>query len=241
MDQEPTKSTQAILQDTPIARFWTGFRALSPIVIGVIPFAMIAGIAAIEVGLSPLEGQSMSLIVFAGAAQLAGMQLIDSGATPIVMILTVWIINLRFMLYSASLGQHFKNIKTIWKAILAFILTDQAYAVSILEFEKNAEKPHKHWYYFGAAVLLWITWQLGTAAGLLLGTEVPESWSLDFAIPLTFIALLVPALKDRPAAFAALAAAVVVVLALGLPYNLGLPLAALAGIGVGMFTERGSQ
>ena len=223
---------------TPQSRFWAGFRALAPIVIGVIPFAMIAGIASIEVGLTPLEGLGMSAIVFAGAAQLAGLQLIDSGAAPIVTILTAWIINLRFMLYSASLGPHFKKLRTSWKALLAYLLTDQAYAVSILEFDEHDERPNKHWYYLGAAILLWLTWQLGTAAGLLLGAQVPENWSLDFAIPLTFIALLVPSLKDRPAALAALAAGVIAVLALGLPYNLGLPLAALAGIGVGLFAER---
>ena len=241
MDKDAATIVRVAQQVTPRARFWAGLSTLSPIVIGVLPFAMIAGIASIEAGLSPLEGQGMSLIVFAGASQLAGLQLMGTGAAPVVTILTVWIINLRFMLYSASLGPHFKDLSTAWKALLAHIMTDQAYAVAILEFEKNENKPNKHWFYLGAAVLMWLTWQLGTAAGLLLGAQVPESWSLDFAVPLTFIALLVPALKDRPAALAALAAGVIAVLALGLPYNLGLPLAALTGIGVGLFTESNSQ
>ena len=124
-------------------------------------------------------------IVFAGAAQLAGLQLIGAGAPAIVTILTAWMINLRFTLYSASLAPHFKGQSTRWKALLAYLLTDQAYAVSIIEFENRKDKPGKHWFYFGAAVGLWLTWQVGTALGVFLGTQVPVSWSLDFAILLT--------------------------------------------------------
>ena len=130
MDKDAATIVRVAQQVTPRARFWAGLSTLSPIVIGVLPFAMIAGIASIEAGLSPLEGQGMSLIVFAGASQLAGLQLMGTGAAPVVTILTVWIINLRFMLYSASLGPHFKDLSTAWKALLAHIMTDQAYAVT---------------------------------------------------------------------------------------------------------------
>jgi len=84
---------------------------------------------------------------------------------------------------------------------------------------------------------LWTCWQLCTAAGILLGATLPESWPLDFALPITFIALVMPALKDRPAIAAALSAGVVALLAYGLPYKLGLMLAGLLGIVVGTWLE----
>jgi 4-azaleucine resistance transporter AzlC len=224
--------------DSANTRFLSGVKAILHILLGVAPFSMISGIAAVENGLLPIHGIGMSIIVFAGAAQLAGLQLIGAGAPAIVSILTAWMINLRFMLYSASLSPHFKDRSTRWKALLAYLLTDQAYAVSIIEFENRKDKPGKHWFYFGAAVGLWLTWQVGTALGVFLGTQVPDSWSLDFAIPLTFIALVVPALRDRPALVAGLLAGLIASLGAGLPYNLGLPLAVVTGIGVGMLLER---
>lgn len=218
-------------------QFFSGVRGLLPITVGVFPFALIVGISAVEVGLTSFEGIGMSLIVFAGAAQLAALQLIGSGAAAGVIVFTVWVINLRFTLYSASLSPHFKGLSTRWKALLASLLTDQAYTVAITQFEKDQNTPLKHYYYLGAAVLLWLTWQVGATLGVLLGTQVPPSWSLDFAIPLTFIALVVPRLKNLSSVVAAVVAGGVTTAAAGLPYNLGLPLGVFAGIGVGYLLE----
>jgi predicted branched-subunit amino acid permease len=120
---------------------------------------------------------------------------------------------------------------------LSYLLTDEAYAPTIILYEKGGATPYAHWFWLGAGLSLWLVWQISTALGIFLGAAVPEAWSLDFALPLTFIAMLVPALKSRPGIAAALSAGVVALLAFQLPYRLGLILAALTGILVGTILE----
>ncbi len=218
--------------------FLAGVKAVLPILLGTAPFAMIAGILAVETGLAPIEAIGMSLIVFAGTAQLAGLQLIGQGAVWWVIVMTAWIINVRFMLYSASLGPYFSKLPLKWKVPLAHLQTDQAFAVSIAEFdEERLPEPLRHWFFFGAAITAWVTWQTGTAVGAFLGAGVPESWQLDFAIPLTFIALLAMSIKNRAMLAAVLVSGVLILAGDGLPYNLGLPLAVVASIGFGVWLE----
>jgi predicted branched-subunit amino acid permease len=219
------------------AAFCAGAQAISPLILGVIPFALIAGIAAMGAGLSRVEALGMSYIVFAGAAQLAVVELIGQQAPATVIILTALVINLRFFMYSASLAPHLHGLPLTWRGGLAYLLTDQAFAVAIAAFHQG-RTAFKHWYYLGAALTMWGVWQAGTAAGVFLGAQIPESWSLDFAIPLTFLALLVPSLKDRPAIIAAVSAGFFALIAHGLPYNLGLFLAALGGITAGYLADR---
>jgi len=222
----------------PQAQFMAGLKAITPILLGVVPFATIAGIAAVEIGLSPGLAIGMSLLMFAGASQLAAIQLLALEASPFIIVLTALIINLRFVMYSASLAPHLKQASPRLKALLAYLLTDQAYAVSISQFTKQpAKRSHRHWFYLGAALAMWVTWQTGAALGALLGTQVPASWSLDFAIPLTFLALAVPTIKDRATLAAALGGGLVAVAAFSLPYNLGLVGGALGGISLGVWLE----
>jgi predicted branched-subunit amino acid permease len=141
------------------------------------------------------------------------------------------------MLYSASMAPYIASLPTRWKALLSYLLTDEAYAPTILHYEKNGITPYTHWFWLGAGCALWVFWQLSTALGIFLGAAIPESWSLDFALPLTFIAMLVPVLRDRPGIAAALSAGVVALVAFSLPYKLGLILAALVGIVVGTVLE----
>ena len=117
------------------------------------------------------------------------------------------------------------------------MLTDQAYALSIIRYNERPQQPAKHWFFFGASVGLWVTWQLGTIVGVLVGAQVPASWSLDFAIPLTFIAVTVPAIKGRRELIVAAVSVAIAVAAAGLPYNLGLIVAALVGVLVGLVLE----
>ena len=181
----------------------------------------------------------MSAIVFAGSSQLAGLQLIGIGAHPLVIFLTTFIINLRFTMYSASLvplvGQQGKTRKSL----VAYLLTDQAYAF-VISRSLRSPSVNMFWYYLGVAVPIWIVWMCCTTVGAILGAQIPPAWSLDFAIPLTFMALLFPALRDRPAVFAAVVAGGTAVLLAGLPYNLGLISAAVAGIVTGVLTSRGT-
>jgi 4-azaleucine resistance transporter AzlC len=217
--------------------FWNGIRAEFPLLIGVFPFGMIYGALALDAGLSTLTAQLMSSIVFAGSSQFVTTQLVHDAAPGFVIILTIAVVNLRHMLYSASLAPYLKDLSLKWKITLSYLLTDEAYAPSILKYEADGIKPTSHWFLLGAGFSLWFIWQVSTALGIFLGTAIPESWSLDFALPLTFIAMVVPALKNRPMIAAALSAGLVALLAYHLPFKLGLILAALTGIAIGTILE----
>jgi len=219
-------------------QFWAGVRAELPLLISVFPFGMIYGALALNAGLSKLAAQMMSSIVFAGSAQFVTAQLVHDAAPGFVILLTIAVVNLRHMLYSASLAPYLASVSTRWKVLLSYLLTDEAYAPTILKYEREGITPFSHWFLFGAGIVLWSTWQASTAFGIFLGTAIPDSWSLDFALPLTFIAMVVPVLKNRPAIAAAVSAGIVSLLAYSLPFRLGLILAALVGIAVGTLLEK---
>lgn len=217
--------------------FWNGVRAEFPLLISVFPFGLIYGTLALNAGLSIPASQLMSSIVFAGSSQFVAAQLIHDAAPGFVIILTIAVVNLRHMLYSASLAPYLKNVSLRWKVLLSYLLTDEAYAPSILKYEKEGAQPFSHWFLLGAGFSLWFIWQISTTVGIFLGTAIPKEWPLDFALPLTFIAMVVPILKNRPMVAAALSAGVVALLAYSLPFKLGIILAALTGIFVGTILE----
>ena len=226
---------------TPRSEFLAGVKAELPILLGVIPFGLIYGVLALSAGLPPDAALAMSSIVFAGSAQFIGSQLIGTATPGAVIVITTFVVNLRHMLYSASIAPHVKHLRSGWKWLLAYLLTDEAYAVAITRYnreEDTAQRMHQHWFFLGAGLALWSTWQVSTAIGIFLGAQVPAEWSLDFTLALTFIGLVVPPLKDRPSAAAAVSAGVVAVVAADLPFKLGLMLAALTGILVGLWLER---
>ncbi|NWG07670.1 MAG: AzlC family ABC transporter permease [Chloroflexi bacterium] len=223
--------------DERLKSFWAGARAEFPLLVGVFPFGMIYGALALNAGLSKPAAQMMSSVVFAGSSQFIAAQLIHESAPGIVIVLTIAVVNLRHVLYSASLAPYLASLSTRWKTLLSYLLTDEAYAPTILKYEQEGIQPFSHWFLFGAGLALWSTWQVSTALGIFLGAAIPESWSLDFALPLTFIAMVVPILRNRSAVAAALAAGVMALLTYSLPYKLGLILAALVGIIVGTFLE----
>src|SRR5215212_2444394 len=217
--------------------FWAGARAEIPLLIGVFPFGLIYGALALHAGLSTSAAQMMSSVVFAGSAQFITAQLVHEATPGFVIVLTIAVVNLRHMLYSASLAPYAAALSTRWKVLLSYLLTDEAYAPTIIHYEKEGLTPYAHWFWLGAGSVLWSVWQVSTALGIFLGAAIPQSWSLDFALPLTFIAMVVPALKDRPAVAAALSGGIVALVAFSLPYKLGLILAALVGIVVGILLE----
>ena len=217
--------------------FWAGVRAELPLLLGVIPFGMIYGVLALAAGLRPLPAQMMSSIVFAGSAQFITAQLVREAVPGLVIVLTIAIVNLRHLLYSASVAPYVRALPVRWKILLSYLLTDEAYAVTIINYEREGLKPSGHWFFLGAGLTLWVSWQVSTAAGILLGATLPESWPLDFALPITFIALIIPTLKDRPAVTASLTAGTVALFAYGLPYKLGLMVAGILGILVGTVLE----
>jgi 4-azaleucine resistance transporter AzlC len=226
------------MQNHPFSQFFAGARAELPILLGVAPFGMIYGILALGAGLSPLAAQAMSAVVFAGSAQFMLVQLAGMGTPALVMVLTGFVINLRHALYSASVSPYTLGLNPVWKGLLSYLLTDEAYAVAILHYNADSAPTNKHWYFFGAGLTLWTGWQISTAIGIFLGTQIPASWGLDFTLALTFIALVFPVIRDRPTVLAALAAGLTSILAADLPYKLGLLTAALVGILTGLLAER---
>ena len=220
--------------------FFRGIRDQLPILLGVITFGLIFGALAIENVLPPDTVQGLSFFVFAGSAQFIAADLIGGGAPALVVVLTIAVVNLRHMLYSASLAPALQPLSRRWRWSLSWLLTDEAFATSSVHFKKQPN-PNMHWYMLGTGLALWGSWQLSTAAGVLLGAALPASWNLDFALPLTFLALLIPLLVDRPTLAAAAAAGLTAVLLVGLPYRLGLLFAAFAGIAGGYLAERRGQ
>jgi 4-azaleucine resistance transporter AzlC len=230
----------ATVQSISIRRkeFLDGIKGELPILLGVAPFGMIYGVLAVGAGLSNWDAQAMSAVIFAGSAQFMLVQLVSLGTPALMMILTGLVINLRHALYSASIAPYTKLLNPLWKALLSYLLTDEAYAVVVMHYQKEGDARVKHWYFLGAGLALWTCWQFSTAAGIFLGAQLPSSWGLDFTLALTFIALAVPAINDRPSLFAAASAGVTALLARSLPYKLGLIAAALVGILVGLGSEK---
>ena len=235
---------------SPSIHLRQGALAVAPLLIGVPPFGVIAGVAAIEAGLGLAEAVGFSVLVFAGAAQLAAIDLLGSGAMVWVAVLTALVINLRMAMYSASLAAHLSAEPRPRRALAAYLLTDQAFALSVARFAERDSLDQRSgsaasgtdggrwWFYLGAAVPLWVTWQATTVAGVVVGDAVPEAVPLGFAVPMVFISLVVPSITDRPTLAAGLSAAVVAVVGAPLPAKLGMPLAALTGVAVGWALAR---
>jgi 4-azaleucine resistance transporter AzlC len=205
----------------------------------VVPFGLIYGVLAGDAGIASEAAVAMSAIIFAGSAQFIATQLLASGAPAVILLLTTLVVNLRHVLYSASLAPALRPLRAGWRWLLAYLLTDEAYAVVIRRFSGPPESaPHRHWFFLGAGLMLWTSWLASSAAGVYLGTLVPAAWGLEFMLTLTFIAIVVPMLADRPLVIAAAAAAVVSVAAASLPMRLGLMAGAAAGITAGLLAER---
>ncbi len=219
--------------------FPAGVFDIAPILVGVFPFGLIAGIAAVEVGLDSIQAYAASPIVFAGAAQLAMIDLIGRDAAPIVIVATVLVINARMAMYSAALAPTFRALSPLRKAYGSYVITDQSFAVSVVRFDRVDETLVERFsYYMGASLGLWITWQISSAAGVIVGSGVSEEWSLDFAVPLVFMALVFPAIKDRASTIAAITAATSAVAFASLPLNLGLLAASGLGLVAGVIWSR---
>ena len=170
--------------------FLKGVIDVSPLMIPVVPFGLIFGILAIDIGFSPLATMGMSLIIFGGASQIVLLQLFSGGASSLVIISSVGAVNSRHLLYGAVISEHVSDLKLIWKIIISYFLIDQAFARSNEYFKENQNK-NKYFHLIGGGVTCWVIWQSTTFLGIILGAAIPEKLGLSFAIPLTFLALLV--------------------------------------------------
>ena len=212
-----------------------GARACIPLAPGVLLFGMVCGAAAAGVGLTPGQSFALSWLVFAGSSQIVATQLFAAGAPGWVIVLTGWVVNLRFMMYSATLAQHFRGTSRVERWLAGYLLTDQAFAVTLARvLDGRRDIP---WFFLGIAATLWLFWQVASLAGIFLGAMVPASWSIDFVVALTFIGVLAPLLRDRAMAAAAVAGGLTSVFVV-LPLKLNLMAAALIGAAAGIALEK---
>ncbi|HJV50014.1 MAG TPA: AzlC family ABC transporter permease [Noviherbaspirillum sp.] len=221
-----------------------GARDTLPMMVGAAPFGMIFGALAAAGPLAAWQGQLMSMSVFAGSSQFIALGLTAGHAGMLVIWLTTFIVNLRHMLYAATLLPRVAHLPARWRWTLGFLMTDETFAVMNGYYSRHAgaSPPHDHphsfsqWYFLGSGLAMYLNWQVWTLAGLLFGAAFPQlqSLGLDFAMVATFIAIVVPQLNRLPHLGAALAAGLFACLLRDLPYKLGLMAAVLAGVTVGM-------
>ena len=232
MNQTPSTPTRH-------GELWAGIKDTFPLIVGTIPFGIIFGAVAVTSGVSVGGAMAMSAFVFAGSSQFIAAGLIGGGASALVIIVTTFVVNLRHALYAASLAPHMKHLPQRWLAPLGFWLTDESYVVVITRYTQPDSSPYKHWYHLGSSVFMYTNWQVCTWIGLIAGQAIPNprAWGLDFALVVTFIGMLAQFIRNKPALVAAVVAGATAVIAHGLPNQIWLLLAALAGIAAGMVAE----
>lgn len=212
--------------------YFQGLAAGAPFILVIIPFAALFGLLATEAGLSVYESLIFSLVVIAGAAQFTALQLLQEEAPTIVVLASALAVNLRMAMYSASLTPFIGSAPLWQRACAAYLTVDQSYVVAIAEFEKRPEMtvPQRVAYFFGAVSPVAPLWYIFTVVGALLGAQVPDSWALDFAIPITFLAMIAPMFRTLPHVIAAFVAVVASLFAANVPYSMGIIIAGLTGM-----------
>lgn len=214
--------------------FLAGCRNISPVLVGTVPFGFVAGVAPVGAGMSPTESIALSLMAFSGIAQLVVAQLVAVDSPLLLTLAAALIVSLRFLMYSASLAPHLAHLPARWRATLAYLMTDQGFAMGLQRATEPGEHRLRHVHMLGVGLTLYAAWQSSVIAGAVLGAQVPASWSLDFVVTLSFLVLLVPLLRRRSDLAAAAVAGAVALLAAGLPYRLAIVIASFFGIAAGL-------
>jgi predicted branched-subunit amino acid permease len=220
-----------------ISAMRAGARAILPLSIGVFPFGLAYGVAVVSSPMNDLAGALASVLVIAGAAQLAVVDLTSQGAPWFIIVGTALVINARFMMYSGALAPSFSEYPRRWRIPLAFLVTDQATVTSLLHNERVRDPLTRMAFYLGAAASFALAWVLGTFLGVVVGAAVPPELQIGFAVPLMFVALLVPSVRDRAGLIAAAVGFSVTLIARDAPLNSGLLIGATAGIAFGMLAK----
>jgi 4-azaleucine resistance transporter AzlC len=222
--------------------FMQGLAAGAPFIITAIPFGLLFGVLARDAGLDMAAIMGMSLLVIAGASQFAALAQMQENAPAFFVVLTALAVNVRMAIYSASLAPHLGSA-SLWKrAIAAYVLFDNTYAIGYREFEERPERPvnDKIQWFLGCALPVTVAWIAMSVAGALLGKAIPESLALDFAVPIMFLAIIAPMLRTLPQLVAALTGIIFALLLNGLPYGTGLIVASVLAMMAGAETERRS-
>lgn len=219
--------------------YWKGFRDSTPFIVVIIPFSILFGVVATEAGLSVFETLTFSIVVIAGAAQFTALQLMNENAPTVVVLASALAVNLRMAMYSASLTPHLGAAPMWQRAILAYFTVDQSYALSIEEYEKSPRMtmPQKVAYFMGTVSPICPNWYFFTLVGALVGKSIPPEMALDFAVPITFLAMIGPMLRTGAHVVAALTSVALALIFAWVPYNLGLMIAGLGGMMAGAQVE----
>ncbi|HKW37948.1 MAG TPA: AzlC family ABC transporter permease [Burkholderiales bacterium] len=226
------------MQREKISNLGEGALASIPLLVGIVPWGIVAGVAMTSAGLSRAQAVAMSVFVFAGSAQLAVLPLLIAKAPLWVMYATALVVNLRYVIYSAVLAPHFEHLSRPWRALLSYITVDGIFALFAGKFRPGRGEPNKHWHFLGGSLVMWTGWQVSSWVGIFAGALIPHSWSLEFASTLALIAILMPLLFDRAAVCGALAAGAVGLVAAKWPMNTGLLAAIAAGVAVALAVAR---
>jgi predicted branched-subunit amino acid permease len=211
-----------------------GIRAMLPWLVGVMPFGMVVGMNARTSGVSTVVGLATGSTIYSGSAQLAAIELLDSGATVVVVVLSVLVLNTRLLLYGSSIAPHWRGTSRRFRAVAAYLLIDPSFAVGMNGYR---QRPTGHAFYIAAGITLWVGWHVAMFGGAAVGGGVPDWIQLHFAVPLFLLAELVHATRSAPALATAVTAATVAVAGTGLPLSSGLLVSIVAGVAVGVGLE----
>lgn len=222
------------------SQFIKGMKQGAPFILVIVPFGLLFGVVATEAGLNVFEALAFSVVVIAGAAQFTALQLLSDNLPAAIALVSALAVNLRMAMYSASITPHLGQMPLWKRAFAAYLLVDQTYATSVLEFEKNPDRTpsQKFAFFVGTASAVVPLWYASTITGALLGNSIPEGLALDFAVPITFLAIIAPALRTLAHIAAAFTSIILALVLMGLPYNLGLLIAAITAMAVGAEVER---
>ena len=220
--------------------FWQGVRDGTPFILVIVPFGAVFGVVATEAGLNLAETMGFSILVIAGAAQFVAVQMMVDQAPVLIVLAASLAVNLRMAMYSASLAPHLGALPWWKRGVIAYFLVDQAYAASILKYEQQprATLHQKFAYFMGVITPVCPLWYASTGVGAVLGTAVPAGLPIDFAVPITFLALIVPMLRSAAHVVAAFVSILGVLVFAFLPFNTGLLVAALLAMAAGAEVER---
>lgn len=225
--------------ETTKSIFWQGARDGAPFILVMIPFSTLFGVVATEAGLNVYETVAFSFLVIAGAAQFTAVELMRNDAPTIIVLISALAVNLRMAMYSASLVPYLGKAKVWQRVLAAYFTVDQTYACSIIKFDERRDWTvgQRLTYFFGVAAPICPPWYFFTGVGAMIGTAIPDGLALDFAIPITFLALIGPMMRTRAhvaAGFVSVTAALVFAF---LPFNLGLLVAGVLGMMTGAQVE----
>jgi predicted branched-subunit amino acid permease len=214
-----------------------GFRSFLPLSVGLIPWALVTGMAMISTGFTPAQAMGMNLIVFAGTAQLGTLPLIGIGSPLWLIVVTALALNLRFIIFSAAIAQGFRGVGAPLRWFSGHLLTDGVFACCLERMLKVDDPRWRLGYYLAPSLWSWALWQVFALIGVLAAGSIPKHWSLEFMATIALLVLLIPLAKQRPMLVAALSSGATAVLLRGMPLRLGLIVAIVVGIIAGFAAE----